>query len=450
MKLKGVIIFLALCLAFSLGASGTTRAYLREVPLEKMAGLYADKPEYAQFFKQHQPLFEKIIEREERYAEDYAIFYHGVNGQRLVFDTIEALYDLEHHRSIPAHFKLLRDPDDPRVATQDVLTTITERWPPLLPEEKLYLLTLVMGHAPPKVHVGLLWDVLWGDREFGYDLTPNEQQIVAKETDNRVSEYRHLLNEVGSADWQEMKLSDWEKRRVGEILARAEREGHGDLIQLLNYLEDTVDFTSDFRSRNLAVTLGLFSSCVGYDESEGLQATKDECALLYWFSPVLGSHRKQRNQDLRRQILVPILQRHGIPIQEIDKLEQIHAMLQPADDELLLQIMVPKSMVDGLFYLSRPVGRPAYYLGFVQPSKVLKEYQADPSHIPGFLQLQGRLLFTEEGLLNPDSGIRVVTYYLPGASKERIAAYKQQIKAWAKRQVSHGHARQRCPQQFGV
>jgi len=176
----------------------------------------------------------------------------------------------------------------------------------------------------------------------------------------------------------------------------------------------------------------------------GLYPSKDECTPLYWFGADLGPHRYEKNQELRQELLTAIFKRHHIPSREIDALEEIYASLQPVDDQQLFQIFVPKivtrnargqpePLIDQMFYLSHKIGRPTYYLGRIRPSELLEKYQKNPGQIPGFLQLQGRLLFTNEGLLNAQSGIRVQTYTLPRASQTRIAHYQDQLKRWAKR-----------------
>lgn len=427
-------------------ADGSSEAYLKIIPLDQIIGLYeqhADIPknsqlaEFATFFKTHKSLFRTIIERENVYSQDYFIFYRGSSGQRLIYDTARVLYERDHQQALPSDFLLFRDPDDPNHRTDNLWKAVTYYWPPLNTQEKQLLLQELLSRSIPLDRVPLMWDVLSGDVN-DKDLTADEQQQVHEFVGEQLKDDQLYLKALGDKDWFSWSLTETQRKQIQELYEKLENAHHGELIKMLQVLYASYDYAQNLRLRNIAVNLSLFSGCVRYDP-QGFYPSKDECTPLYWFSNNLGYHRQVRDRDLRREFLVPLLKSHGIPLTEIEKLERIYSTLQPVDDQLLFQILIPKRakvhgepLIDTLFYFSHPIGRPAYYLGRVRPSKLLEVYRNQPTAIPGFVQLQGRLWFTREGLLDPHSGIKILVYYLPGTSQQRIAAYRQQLSHWAR------------------
>lgn len=453
--MRSILIFI-LCFCFScawLSAAGTSEAFLKQVPLSTLIHLYethpdaAKKPqlkEFAQFFRDHQDLFQQIVQREEANADQYYILYRGANGQRLVFDTIRALHPQVAEQVAPSDFVFFRDPEDEDVRTDHLLDTVLDRWPPLPPEQKQVVLNAVFNRQNVPIEDSeLLWNVLWGDLDPARDLTSQQKQVIARELGEQTLLYRRYLHALLSDKWREWSFTDDQKKSVLAIYRRLETQGHGSLIGWLRDFDYAYDYAPDFRPRNIAVNISLFSGCAHYTQKGVLYPSEDECTPLYWFAPDLGYHQHEKSEELRKELLIPILKRHGIPSTELQELEKIYSSLQPVDDHLLFQIMIPKRLeeregrkqplLDTLFYLSHKIGRPAYYLGRVRPSEILESYRRDPQKIPGFIQLQGRLLFTTGGLLDPKSGIQVVTYYLPGASQQRIEGYQKRLQQWAKR-----------------
>lgn len=448
-------ILLIICCKSLSSIASVSQAYLQQVPFDTMLDLYrhhADAksdptlPAFADFFQSHQDLFRTILQRESAVNDENYVFYRGVNGGRLVFDTIRTLYALKHGQSVPDDFIFFRDPDDPQVRMDKMWPTLMGHWPLIEPEEKVLILKAVLSRDVPIEQVDLIWSVLWGDLIFERDLTHEQQLQVQALVGDKLTLYKRYFNALKNEKWRERHYPEEQKQRIAAIYRQLENMHQGALIGLMRELDYNTDYFSDFRLRNIAVNLSLFSGCVNYTSRDGLYPSKDECTPLYWYATDLGYHRKLKSEALRKEMLESILRSEGIPVSEVKELEKIYRMLEPVDDQLLFQIVVPKRMLkdaqgkeqpflDTFFYLSHKLGRPAYYLGPVRPSKLLEVYQSDPGQIPGFLQLQGRFIFTNEGLLSPDSGVRMYTYYLPGASKERIARYKQKLREWAEHQL---------------
>lgn len=441
-------------------STGSTQGYLKHVPLDTIIELYSTHPitkedpsliEFARFFQNNRPVFNKIIQVEEANSERYYIFYHGVNGQRLIFDTLRVLYNRTHKKPLPHDFMLLRDPRDPDVRTDDIQQTLSARWPSIPLKHQKIILEALIGDSIDKAKVPLLWNLISGDIDWNEDLSAQERDLLKGFSQRSLLDYHDKFLSLSRLEWQNPynKLSAKEKQYLIGIDTMLITRGYEIVLRALHILENNVDYSPIFRSRNLAVNLALFSGCISYHPSLGLYPTKHECTPLYWFAQNLGYHQFEAAKTLRQAKLLPILERYGIPSDQLQALEAIYQTLQPEDDQLLLQILVPReyrktsdeSFLNRFFYISHAVGRPAYYLSPLLATQVIERYQRSPLSLPAFLQLQGRFLFTEEGLLNPHSGIRILVYHLPKASKQRIDSYLTRLKVWARSQpIDHKHA----------
>lgn len=431
-----------------------SRAYLQQMPLDRIIDIYTNHEDavanprlrdYAEFFQTHRALFEEIIRSEEAESDENYVLYHGANGMRLVFDLLRAISQSEHGAEVPNDFVFFRDERDPEVLVDDLCQLLTARWPLIHDTEKIVVLTALLDCEITNEQAILLWDILWGDLNENEDLRPDQRALLAPLLDHPLDKLLPVFHALRSELAFE-ELTGLQRQQVDCIQQTLRRRGQGHILLKMQLLHDAYDFDTDFRQKNMAVNLSLFSGAVLRDRKVGLYPAKDECSPLYWFAPDLGPHQYADHQLLRRVPLEAILQRHHIPPGEIEAIELIYSELEQVDDQLLLQIFVPKvvtvdsqggaqPLIDQILYLSHKIGRPAYYLRGLRPSELLEIYRENPSHIPGFLQLQGRLVFTKQGLMNAESGIRVRTYYLPGASPRRIAAYLQRLDRWANRVI---------------
>lgn len=457
MKKIFVSFLFLLCYCFSLESAsftGNTRSFLKEIPFETLVQLYSRHEEaqkdpeliqFARFFENNRDLFYRIIQAEEASTQNYYILYHGVNGQRLLFDTLRVLYNQTHQTALPQDFILLRDPRDPAVRTANLQKTLSTRWP-LIPLTHKKIIIEAIIHEPVTVkQVPLLWALLSGDIDWNQDLSPADRALLNRFSQDSILEHQHYFLSLAHMDWKDPKsvLTKKEKKELMAMDTQISSLGYELALRALYILENNVDYSPLFRPQNLAVNLSLFSGCIAYNPALGLHPTKHECTPLYWFAENLGYHQFEAAKTLRDEKLSPILERYGIPQSELQTLETIYQTLQPEDDQLLLQIFVPKDLhkqdhqqraLNRFFYISHPVGRPAYYLGPLFASQVLDRYQNSLGFLPAFLQLQGRFVFTEEGLLNPQSGIRMRVYQLPSASSQRIERYLFLLNQWAMHQ----------------
>lgn len=431
-----------------------THAYLKQIPFEQLIHLYANHdnikkdpslPQFATFFNENRSLFERIIQVEAANSQNYYIFYHGANGQRLIFDTLSILYNHTHEKKLPADFILLRDPKDPAVKSNNLQETLSTRWPNLpLKHEKIILEAIT--HRPlQSSQVPLLWKLISADIDWQNDLSPEQRFLLKGFSKHSIRRYHEIFLLLARQEWQNPRshLSEKAKKELLAIDTQIVSLGYELALRALHILENNVDYSPLFRGRNLAVNLSLFSGCIAHHPAFGLYPTKDECTPLYWFAEKLGYHQFETSKTLREEKLLPILDRYNISRSEYATLKRIYNTLQPEDDQLLFQILVPKQphspsqqrALNRFFYISHPVGRPAYYLQPLLASEVLDLYQRSPLFLPAFLQLQGRFLFTEEGMLNPHSGIRMFVYHLPHASYARIKHYLFLLNQWAAGQM---------------
>ena len=362
-------------------APGNTEAYLKEIPFNTMIHLYKTHEEakndpslikFAHFFENNQALFSKITQTEEANARQYYIFYHGVNGQRLIFDTLRVLYNRTHQNPLPQNFILLRDPSDPAIRTDDLQKALNTRWPIIPIKHQKVIIEAIVHTKVSMKQVPLLWKLFSGDIDWNEDLSPQERALLKGFSQQSISEYQHRFLGLARLDWEnpDSNLSKEEKKALMAIDTQISSLGFELALRALYILENSVDYTPLFRPRNLAVNLSLFSGCISYNPALGLYPTKHECTPLYWFAENLGYHQFEPARTIRDEKLGLILERYGIPNSELQNLEAIYSTLKPEDDQLLLQIFVPKEQnkpadqrsVNHFFYISHPVGRPAYYL----------------------------------------------------------------------------------------
>lgn len=433
--------------------TGTTRSFLKELPFETLLQLYTTHEEvkkdpsliqFARFFEKNRNLFYQIIQAEESNIQNYYVLYHGVNGQRLLFDTLRVLYDRTHPTPLPKNFMLLRDPRDPAVRTSNLQEMLSTRWPQIPLTHKKIIIEAIIHEPILLKQVPLLWALISGDIDWDQDLSNTDRALLKRFSLDSILEHQHYFLSLAHMDWKDPDslLTKKEKKALMGIDTQISSLGYELALRALYILENNVDYSPLFRPQNLAVNLSLFSGCIAYNPALGLYPTKHECTPLYWFAENLGYHQFEAAKTLRDEKLGPILERYGIPQSELQTLESIYETLRPEDDQLLLQIFVPRDLhkpanqraLNRFFYISHPVGRPAYYLESLLASQVLDRYQNSLSLLPGFLHLQGRFVFTEEGLLNPQSGIQMRVYHLPSASSQRIECYLSLLNQWAMRQ----------------
>jgi hypothetical protein len=111
----------------------------------------------------------------------------------------------------------------------------------------------------------------------------------------------------------------------------------------------------------------------------------------------------------------------------------------------LFQILVPKDSANNYLYLSYPMGIPNTTVQTAGTSirTIIEEYQQKPS--PDIIEWQTRLLLTNEGALNPNSGF--IIYRFDGLTDEQRAAYNKAldklflkiIKEWLIRHLDSAH-----------
>lgn len=120
----------------------------------------------------------------------------------------------------------------------------------------------------------------------------------------------------------------------------------------------------------------------------------------------------------------------------IVKLKELAKQVDTAEGNLF-QIFVPKNKVDQYVYLSHDYGTP--YRAVIEPSvydyakqrhtkisSVLDQYIKDPMSIPNFDLMQARMLMSQDGILNPNSGVKIFRYIT--ASDENILKYRKSVK----------------------
>ncbi len=107
---------------------------------------------------------------------------------------------------------------------------------------------------------------------------------------------------------------------------------------------------------------------------------------------------------------------------------------------ILLQIFVPKNKVDQYVYLSEAWGTPyrkkldstwdVKKNRHLKVSTLLEKYIKEPQAMGNFDQLQARILMSQDCMLNPDSGVKILKYC--AENPDNMLAYRQTIRDIAK------------------
>lgn len=123
-----------------------------------------------------------------------------------------------------------------------------------------------------------------------------------------------------------------------------------------------------------------------------------------------------------------------------NKLMNIAAKTLKSSEGALMQIFIPKSYVDRCVYLSHDYGTP-YRTPVVSSSfdakkgrhmnisSVLELYKNSPEKIANIDELQARILFYPDGMLDPNSGIKIIRYTT--VPEGTMTYYEREIKALA-------------------
>ena len=167
-----------------------------------------------------------------------------------------------------------------------------------------------------------------------------------------------------------------------------------------------------------------------------------------------------------RALMVDIMNTFSLPTTFVDRILELAPLLQTPEGRLF-HILVPKTQADTFAYMAWTRGIPydellikdivkrraeyprpkikevveTYQKGFkahepfalemsnrlranaqagaYYPSKYLDIYQKNPAQIPYFDTMQARLLITNNGLLNPTSGIKIVRYSTLAPTKQK-------------------------------
>lgn len=128
----------------------------------------------------------------------------------------------------------------------------------------------------------------------------------------------------------------------------------------------------------------------------------------------------------------------------IAELKAMHSLITTTEGNLF-QIFIPKDKVDQYVYLSHSFGtpyRPVIVGSVFDPkrnrhtkiSSVIDAYLKNPAVITDFDKLQARVLMSQDGILNPESGVKIFRYI--AASDEAIQKYQQVVKEFASKVFS--------------
>lgn len=174
----------------------------------------------------------------------------------------------------------------------------------------------------------------------------------------------------------------------------------------------------------LSVNFSLFGSTRNYSNF-------GECTFKYFF----------KNRSIKappiENLLIAIFDHFGFDKKEITTLLKLNEQIT-TEEGSLFQIFVPQSMVDQISYAAKRLGAPYRDPDLMSPlfnhkkqrytalSPILEVYRNNPMSISDRLdRLQGRLLFSQNVLLNPQSGVKIFRYTT--ISPEKLQQYQHKL-----------------------
>jgi len=193
--------------------------------------------------------------------------------------------------------------------------------------------------------------------------------------------------------------------------------------------KDWNDNTQYLSSRMLSVNFSLFGSTKNYGNF-------GECTFKYFFS-----NKSIKTPDIEH-LLKHICDFFGFDQKYIHQLIQLNKSIA-THEGLLFQIFIPIHLVDRIAFAAQRLGTPyrnelllPHYFNHEKKrypalTPILDMYKNNPTQFGMTLdRLQGRLLFSQDGLLNPESGIELYRYST--ACQKEVQKYERSLKKLTK------------------
>lgn len=252
--------------------------------------------------------------------------------------------------------------------------------------------------------------------------------------------------DIGDADFIFLRTQGYESKKAKDFVVRALRE------------QGLIDDNGELKAILLSVHLSLFGGSTFSGES------------TWKYAMMAKSHAQPKREDYES-----IMDEFGLPYTYIDELMDLSKLLE-MQQQTLLQIFVPKNIVDDISYLAWTKGIPAHQgtidavknsklkgkggkTGAVRTLEMLKHkfkkeqeknplfkemlevaekggfsvdaylnrYCNDPMSLSDLDEVQARLIFTDDFLLNPSSGVKMFRY--TGLGHEQMKEYKKRLNA---------------------
>lgn len=145
-----------------------------------------------------------------------------------------------------------------------------------------------------------------------------------------------------------------------------------------------------------------------------------------------------------KPLLIKLFNHFGFNINYLDQLLALTTLITTQEGNLL-QIFTPKNKVDDYVYVSQDYGTPIRYpiehtifdhakSRHIKISPILDLYTKNPTLIREFDRLQARILLSQDGILNPDSGVKIFRYTT--IPETNMVHYKKQLRELVSKMMS--------------
>lgn len=427
---------------------GPTAAFFRQIPYQqgysRLQNTHLNREDYLAYFE-HLALNQKVIRdvlcRETVEHQSQYILYRGMIKRWPFNLLLTFLNEKRTGERMPEDFILFGDPWAPTYQ-KDTVSLVKNALVELTLEEQRMaigafgvstdnLSDAEIGHIWAKLAIGI--DPQW--------LSNKEREVLQSIAHPSLLMYLPYLD--GGEDFEGNYLERrGVKKQVERYVSRLSQEESGrNLLKKLKQYMGTIDHDlvgdGDITAPLLLSTnLSLFGNCFP-TETDIDYFHLDECTLFYWLNHSIPSNT---GDDLGLYLRT-LVERYGlgkteeeIQARTAELLQMAAQDLRPEDSKLLFQITIPKiekDLVNRIVFISYAYGRTVNHFGkTLTAADVLELYSDHPEDLAFFFTLQGRIIVSRDGILDPRSGIRMHLFRPQSASSERIQAYEKHLRGW--------------------
>lgn len=359
-----------------------------------------------------------IVNFEDRYKDEYYVFYHACSGLSLFHDLLTKAIATKLNITVPDDFIFMRIPGKDSFQFNDVEDYFSKEGLPILQfqitTQKRYIdIILELLEIPPRELTKDDTLQLYNNFRLYWKSMQYPKYLESPDVLDRLSWTLKTISWNGS---QTEFLDQWKLKIGGQNVEPSVLDERGKILRneliFIHNNEQNLIYSGvkSVLDHLLCANLTLLGN---YD-------TLGECTLAYWY--YMFNCRPNDNSS----IILETLKLFDLNEESIKELMEIYDIIQD-EDAVIYGIFIPKTIINRISYVSDSYYNPINYENMTI-SQILKAYQTDIRSIASYKSLQARLLFTNKYLLNPFSGIKFVRNHT--IVPEKYQKYRSQLDQW--------------------